>query len=76
MPTWADIDSDDDGMCEICEEYKTTNRYCNMCVNKHLQLMSFLTPGLVGFSESAKQRIYEVLCEGHRKDDRSCAPCP
>ena len=73
MPAWADIDSDDDAMCEICEEYKTTNRYCSMCVNKHLQLMAFLAPGLVGFSESAKQRLYEVLCEENRKALRAGA---
>ena len=79
MPTqkvcWADISDDDDGMCEICEEIETTNRYCNVCVNKHLQLMSFLAPGrMTGLSESAKQRLYEVLCEENRKAVRSCEP--
>ena len=80
MPTqeirWADISDDDDGMCEICEEIETTSRYCNVCVNKHLQLMSFLSPGLTGLSECAKQRLYEVLCEENRKALRSCAADP
>ena len=64
-------------VCEICEAREYDLDYCRTCVGKHLALMSFLRPGLTGFSEGAKQRIYDVLCDEHRKDIKTevdCAP--
>ena len=62
---WADID-DADLICEICGERETFSPYCVSCVNKHLTVMSMFQPTAWDYSESAKTRVYEVICEEHR----------
>ena len=63
---WADIH--DDLVCEICEERETVHPYCVNCVNKHLELMTLLTLGGSDFSETAKLRVYEILCDKRREE--------
>ena len=67
---WADLD-DDDLVCEMCEEKETVYPYCVNCVNKHLTLLSLFQPDTWGYSESAKKRFYEELCECRRQELRA-----
>ena len=69
MSQWIDLD-DDDLVCEICEEKETVLPYCVSCVNKHLTLMSLFCNGW-DYSESAKLRVYEAICEAHRETRRA-----
>ena len=66
---WADLD-DDDLVCEMCEEKETVFPYCVNCVNKHLTLLSLFQPDTWDYSESAKLRFYEELCECRRQELR------
>ena len=68
MSQWIDLD-DDDLVCEICEEKETVYPYCVNCVNKHLTLMSLFSTGW-DYSESAKLRVCEAICEAHREEER------
>ena len=69
MSQWIDLD-DDDLVCEICEEKETVYPYCVNCVNKHLTLMSLFSNGW-DYSESAKLRVYEAICDAHRETRRA-----
>ena len=69
MSQWIDLDNDD-LVCEICEEKETVYPYCVNCVNKHLTLMSLFSNGW-DYSESAKLRVYEAICEAHRETRRA-----
>ena len=69
---WADL-HDDDLVCEICEEKETVFPYCVNCVNKHLQLMSLFQPDAWDYSDTAKKRVYEILCEERRAELRAGA---
>ena len=74
MSQWIDLD-DDDLVCEICEEKETVLPYCVSCVNKHLTLMSLFSNGW-DYSESAKLRVYEAICEAHREERRGLRAAP